>query len=81
MKRPGFRDRSMDWVYAWSAGWLTVVVGLVRGRGRVAGFGVDRAVEASVVEPVDVRQRGELDVVKTSPGTLAGGSAPTCRAR
>ena len=49
---------------------LTVVVGLEVGRcgvGRVVG---DLAVEASVVEPVDVGHGFELDVVDAAPGSL-----------
>jgi hypothetical protein len=46
---------------------LTVVGGLERGRGGVAGARFDLAVEASLVEPVDVGECGELDVFEPRP--------------
>jgi len=47
---------------------LTVVGGLVLGRSGVAGVVGDAAVEASVVvEPVDVGEGGELDIVEADP--------------
>ena len=46
---------------------LTVVAGLVVGGGGVARSVEDLAVAASVVEPVDVFEGGELDVVEASP--------------
>ena len=49
---------------------MTVVGGLVLGRGDVAGIVGDAAVEASVVEPVDVGEGRELDVVEATPGAL-----------
>ncbi len=54
-----------------SPGWvggdgLTVAVGLEGGGGGVTGAGFDLAVEASVVEPVDVGKGGELDVLESS---------------
>ena len=49
---------------------LTVVGGLERSGGGEAGAWFDLAVEASVVEPVDVGERGELDVVEATPGAL-----------
>ena len=47
---------------------LTVVGGLVLGRSGVAGVVGDAAVQAAVVEPVDVLQGGVLDVVEAPPG-------------
>ena len=48
---------------------MTVVVGFVGGcREPWAGF--DLAVEAPVVEPVEVGEGGELDVVETAPGAF-----------
>jgi len=45
---------------------LTVVLGFELGRrGGVVG---DLTVEASVAEPVDVGEGGELDIVETAPG-------------
>ena len=49
---------------------LTVVGGLERGRGGVAWAGFDLAVEASLVEPVDVGEGGELDVLEPRPSAL-----------
>ena len=49
---------------------MTVVVCLERGGRREAGAGFDLAVEASVVEPVDVGERGELDVLVPGPRAL-----------
>jgi len=49
---------------------LTVVGGLERRGGGEAGAGFDLAVEATVVEPVDVFEGGELDVVEAAPRTL-----------
>jgi hypothetical protein len=49
------------------AGDRTVVVVLELDRWDVAAG----AVEASVVEPVDVLQRGQLDVVEAAPGAAA----------
>jgi hypothetical protein len=49
------------------AGDLTVVVVLVLDRRDVAAG----AAEASVVEPVDVLQRREFDVVEAAPGAAA----------
>lgn len=47
----------------------TVVVGLVGGgRGEARAVG-DLAVKATVVEPVDVPEGGELDVGQALPGT------------
>ena len=50
---------------------LTVVGGFELGWGGVAGVVGDLAVEASVVEPVDVGHGCELDVVEPTPGALA----------
>ena len=49
---------------------MTIVVSLERGWRREAGAGFDLAVEATVVEPIDVGERGELDVVEAAPRTL-----------
>jgi len=46
---------------------VTVVGGLELGRGGVAGVAGDLAVEAAVVEPVDVGEGRELDVVEPPP--------------
>jgi hypothetical protein len=46
---------------------VTVVGGLELGRRGVAVLG-DLAVEPAVVEPVDIAQGGELDVVEAAPG-------------
>jgi hypothetical protein len=43
---------------------VTVVVGLEGGRRGVPGAVEDLAVEAAMVEPVDVAERRELDVVE-----------------
>ena len=42
--------------------------------GGEAGAGLDLAVEASVVEPVDVGEGRELDVVEAAPGAFRGSS-------
>jgi len=47
-----------------------VVVCFEGGRGGVAGTGLDLAVQAPVVEPVDVGERGELDVLVPGPRAL-----------
>ena len=44
-----------------------MVVGFVFGGGGVGGIWGDSAVEAAVVEPVDVFEGGEGGVVKVSP--------------
>jgi hypothetical protein len=49
---------------------LTVVGCFERGGGGEAGAGFDLAVEASVVEPVDVGEGRELDVVESPPWAL-----------
>ena len=46
---------------------LTIVVGLEGCRGGEAGAGFDLAVETSVVEPVDVGEGRELDVIEAAP--------------
>ena len=50
---------------------MTVVVGLELGRGDVGVVVGDLAVKAAVVEPVDVAEGRELDVVETTPGSLS----------
>ena len=50
---------------------MTVVAVLVLGRWDEAEF----AVESLVVEPVDVFEGGELDVVEAAPGALMADSA------
>jgi hypothetical protein len=58
------------------------VVGFERGWCGVAGAGFDLAVKAPVVEPVDVGEGGELDVVEATARVPFGcRSVPTCRAR
>lgn len=47
------------------------MVGFEAGGCREAGAGFDLAVEAAVVEPVDVLEGGELDVVESLPGAAA----------
>jgi hypothetical protein len=59
---------------------LIVVGVLVGGRGGVAGAGGDGAVEAAVVEPVDVFQGGELDVADTRPGAVVVDEFPLVEA-
>ena len=49
---------------------MTIVVGLERGWCGKAGAGFDLAAEASVVELVDVGERGELRVVEAVPCAL-----------
>ena len=60
---------------------MTVVDGLELGRCDVAVVVGDLAVKPAMVEPVDVTQGGELDVVEAPPRSPAGGSAPFCRGR
>ena len=60
---------------------MTIVVGFEGGWCGEAGAGFDLAVEAPVVEPVDVGEGGELDVLEPGPGAPWGRSAPTWRAR
>ena len=60
---------------------MTVVVGLELVRSGVAVVVGDFAVEASVVEPVDVGHGGELDVVETAPWSSPVDQSPLCRAR
>ncbi len=55
---------------------LTVVVGLEGGRRGEAGPVDDAAVEAAMVEPVDVAQGGELDVVQAAPGPVSVDELP-----
>ena len=49
---------------------MTVVVGFQRCRGGVVGSGGDLTVETPVVEPVDVRECGELNVLDPDPRSL-----------
>ena len=55
---------------------LTVVVGFEVGRGGVGGVAGDLAVKSAVVEPVDVGEGGELDVVEAAPGPAAVDELP-----
>ena len=55
---------------------MTVVGRFGSGGGGVAGAVGDGAVEAPVVEPVEVGHRGELDVVEASPGALSVDELP-----
>ncbi len=66
---PGLDDRDA----------LTVVGGLELGRRDVAVLG-DLTVETALVEPVDVAERGELDVVEAPPGTVAIDQLPLVEA-
>lgn len=50
---------------------LTVVVGVEGDRGGVASIVGDLAMEPAVVDPVDVAESGELDVVEAAPGAVA----------
>ena len=65
--RLGLLGRGLD-----GRGGLTVVAVLELGRWDEA----DLAVESSVVEPVDVFEGGELDVVEAAPGS--SGIPPKC---
>jgi hypothetical protein len=49
---------------------LTIVVGLEGGRCCVAAAWFDFTVKPAVVEPVDVFEGGELDVLEALPGPL-----------
>ncbi len=49
---------------------MTVVVGFVACRGGVSRFGGDPAVEAPVVEPLDVGECCELDIGESRPRSL-----------
>ena len=49
---------------------LTVVGFVVGGGGEAAAAGEDLALAASVVEPVDVFEGGELDVLEPGPGPV-----------
>ena len=49
---------------------MTVIGGFERSWGGVTGAGFDLAVEAPVVEPVDVGEGGEVDVGEAVPGGL-----------
>ena len=69
---PWSRDCCGYWVSASPGGCrcLTVVGGFGFDRGGVGGVVGDLAVEAAVVEPVDVGHGGELDVVEAAPRSL-----------
>ena len=48
---------------------------------REAGSGFDLAVEATVVEPVDVGKRRDLDIVEASLWSFRVKQLPFCKAR
>ena len=66
LNRPGFHRDSVVWGTAPAAARLTVVVGLELCRRDLA----DLVVDAAVVEPVDVGERGPLDVLDALPGAF-----------
>ena len=71
LNRPGFHDCSGYWVTVLQGGvCLTVVESLELCRRHVAVVVGDLAVKTPVVEPVDVAEGGELDVVEAMPRTL-----------
>ena len=59
---------------------LTVVVGLERGRGGVTGTVGDLTVKTALVEPVEVGQGGELDVVEALPRAVPVDELPLVEA-